>query len=312
MPIPNYRQCMVPVLKLMNSKDSSSLSHITKYIEEHFNLSEEEKKETLKNGQSKVYNTISWAVKFLLVAGLVNRKERGCYSINEAGKELLSQNPPQIIDKNFLSQNYPSFKEWSTPKKKQQQNSVPDDNLDPDESFEDNYQAIQKKTKDELLDRIKIDILPEDFEKLVLKLLTKLGYGLGQKNVHTGKSHDSGIDGEIYQDRFGLDCIYMQAKRYKDNSIGSREIRDFIGALDQKKSKKGIFITTSKFSKEARETAKAGSFKLRLIDGEELADLLYAHNIGVKVKYEVEYKSIDDDFFKDRNEYSDSSIKKAS
>lgn len=311
MSMPTFEECMLPVLKSIALKNTASTPDTLEYTVKALNLSEEEKGEVLPNsGQRRIYTRICWARNNLFKAGLINRKKRGDYFITESGRDLLKQKP-KALDNKFLYKNYSLFKEWIDSSKvriKKQEpslNSVSDEKLPPEERLEKHYAFLKDTVLNDLLDRIK-ELEPEIFEKLILKLLKKIGYGGADgKNVqHTGKSGDEGIDGEIKQDHLGLDRVYMQAKRYTDNIVGRPDIQKFVGALNSKKSKKGLFITTSKFSKEAEEYKEKIDSRLILIDGKELVELLYKNNIGVKTKDTLEYKEIDDNFFNDESPFN--------
>ncbi len=308
MSMPTFEECMVPVLNFIGSRDISSTSDIIENTTKVLNLSEEEKGELLPNSrQTKIYNRISWARFYLFKAGLISRERRGDYSITKLGRSLLDKKPTSI-DKQFLYEHYPSFKEWMDSSKVRKQDSLLDlvsyEKLDPYERLEKNYISLKDSVLSDLLDRVK-EIDPKSFEELILNLLQRIGYGgsEGEGIKHTGKSGDEGIDGEIKQDRLGLDRIYMQAKRYKESTVGRPEIQKFVGTLSSKKSKKGLFITTSTFSKEAQEYIEKVDSRLVLIDGQKLVELLYEHNLGVKKEKIFEYKKIDDDFFEDQSSF---------
>ena len=309
MSMPNFEGCMVPVLSSIGSRDVSSTPDIIEKTTKVLNLSEEEKGELLPNNkQTKIYNRITWAMFYLFKAGLIHREKRGNYSITKPGWSLLSQKP-ESIDKQFLYENYPSFREWMDGSKVRKRDSLLElvsyEKLDPYERLEENYISLKDSVLSDLLDRVKETDL-KSFEQLILNLLQRIGYG-GPDGIgvrHTGKSGDEGIDGEIKQDRLGLDRIYMQAKRYRESIVGRPEIQKFAGTLSSKECKKGLFITTSRFSGEAREYIERIDSRLVLIDGPKLVELLYEHNLGVKKEKVFEYKKIDDVFFEDQPSFS--------
>ena len=309
MSMPSFEDCMVPVLSAIGSRNISPTSDIIEKTTRVLNLSEEEKNELLPNSkQTKIYNRITWAIFYLSKASLINREKRGNYSITKLGWSFLSQKP-ESIDKQFLYENYPSFREWMDGSKVRKRDSLLElvsyEKLDPYERLEENYISLKDSILSDLLDRVK-EIDSRSFEQLILNLLQRVGYGGsdGAGIKHIGKSGDEGIDGEIKQDRLGLDRVYMQAKRYKESTVGRPEIQKFVGTLSSKKSKKGLFITTSMFSKEAQEYIERIDFRLVLIDGQKLVELLYEHNLGVKGEKVFEYKKINDDFFADQPSYS--------
>lgn len=303
MPMPTFEDCMIPILNFIGSRNISSVSDIVEYTTKTFNLSEQEKNELLKNGQTRIYNRIAWAIFHLSKASLIKREKIGTYYITKLGQDLLNKNP-KSINKKFLYEQYSSFKEWMNSSKIRKQeslsNNVSNEELDPYERVEKNYESLKDSISSNLLDRIK-ELEPKSFEKLILKLLRKIGYGgEDERNIkHTGKSGDEGIDGEINQDRLGLDRIYMQAKRYTESTVGRPEIQKFVGTLSSKKSKKGLFITTSNFSKEAQDYIEKIDSRLILIDGQKFVELLYEYNIGVKTINTFKYKEIDNNFFDD-------------
>ena len=309
MSMPTFEDCMVPVLSSIGSRDVSSTPDIIEKTTKVLNLSEEDKGEFLPNNkQTKIYNRITWAIFYLFKAGLIHREKRGNYSITKLGWSLLNQKP-ESIDKQFLYENYPSFKEWMDSSKVRKRDSLLElvfyEKLDPYERLEENYISLKDSVLSDLLDRVK-EIDPKSFKQLILNLLQRIGYGGpdGAGVRHTGKSGDEGIDGEIKQDRLGLDRIYMQAKRYRESTVGRSEIQKFVGTLRSRKSKKGLFITTSRFSREAQEYIERIDSRLVLIDGLKLVELLYEHNLGLRKEKVFEYKKIDDDFFEDQPSFS--------
>ena len=304
MSIPTFEECMMPALSFIGSRNISSTSDIMENIVDVFNLSKEEKDELLpKSKQKRIYNRVAWSRFYLLKAGLINTKKRGAYVITESGRELLNQKL-QSIDQKFLYEKYPLFKEWIDSSRSRKQESSSDtvsyEKLDPYERLEKSFVSLESNVLNDLQDHIrKIDF--KSFEKLILELLKKIGYGGpdGKWIRHTGKSGDEGVDGEINQDRLGLDRIYMQAKRYKESTVGRTEIQKFVGTLSSKKSKKGLFITTSQFSKKAEEYIEKVDSRLVLIDGPKLAELLYKYDLGVKTKKIFKYKEINEEFFEE-------------
>lgn len=309
MSMPTFEDCMVPVLSSIGSRDISSTPDIIEKTTKVLNLSEEEKGELLPNNKpTKIYNRIAWAMFYLFKAGLIHREKRGNYSITKPGWSLLNQKP-ESIDKHFLYENYPSFREWMDGSKVRKRDSLLElvsyEKLDPYERLEENYISLKDSVLSDLLDRIK-EINLKSFEQLILNLLQRIGYGGpdGAGVRHTGNSGDDGIDGEIKQDRLGLDRVYIQVKRCRESTVGRPEIQKFVGTLSCKKSKKGLFITTSRFSREAWEYIERIDSRLVLIDGPKLIELLYEHNLGVKKEKVFEYKKIDDDFFEDQPSFS--------
>ena len=232
-------------------------------------------------------------------AGLLASPKRGLFQITEKGKDVLSKNPDEI-NVQFLEQ-FPGFIEFRQLKREKSKNQ---DQLDlssssttPEENLENSYQALRSELGSEILTTIK-SCSPEFFENLVIDLLVTMGYGGSRKEAGeaVGRSGDEGIDGIIKEDRLGLDIIYLQAKRW-ENVVGRPEIQKFAGALQGQRAKKGIFITTSNFTKDAIDYARNIETKIILIDGVQLVDLMIDHNVGVSSEATYELKTIDSDYF---------------
>jgi restriction system protein len=297
MPIPDYEKIMRPLLKFASDKKEHSLSEAIEHINEEFSLSEAEKREKLPSGQQSIIdNRIGWARTYLKKAGLLESTRRGYFRITDRGLEILKQNPLEISAK-FLMQ-FAEFVEFQTVKKEHKDDSQTSiaSSLDPVEMLERGYQKIESDLAQELLKEIRNKKDNSKFlEELVLKLLQGMGYG--DLVEHMGRTGDGGVDGRIKQDKLGLDMIYIQAKNW-ENIVSRPEIQKFIGALDNKRAKKGIFITASGFSDEARESASnCHSATIVLVDGMELAKLMIEHNIGVAEDRSYNIKKKDSDFF---------------
>ena len=255
------------------------------------NLSENDKRKKQKKGTKFTYvDRTDWAVYYLYRATLLQRVRRGIYTISQNGKKLLNKPiTASELDKNFLLRNYPEFKIYATPRsvyasENPEQGNIDDENLNvtPHQVIENAFNEISEKVKSDLLQRI----LGEDpffFEELVVDLLRAMGYaGADNFASTTSKTGDGGIDGILFQDALGLDTVYIQAKRYTDNSIPKKEIRDFLGALELQNSNKGIFITTSNFSNGAYEAIKTASKTIISIDGDELTRLMLDYDVGIR------------------------------
>jgi restriction system protein len=237
-------------------------------------------------------------------AGLLISKKRAHFKISDKGLELLKENPTEINSK-FLTR-YDDFVKFKTIRREREngdtsESGTIEDNTDqtPEESLEYAYQKLHSELAKELLDIVK-ECSPDFFEKLVIDLLITMGYGGSRKDAGQamGKSGDGGIDGIINEDKLGLDVIYLQAKRW-DNTVPVKEIRDFTGALASKKAKKGIFITTSSFPKSVYEFVGQVEYKIILIDGERLADLMIKNSIGLSTVNTYHVKTIDSDYFQE-------------
>lgn len=299
MAIPEYQNIMLPLLKFCEDGKEHSIQEAIGYISKSFNLSEEERRNLLPSGQQPIIsNRTGWARTYLKKAGLLESTKRSYFRITPAGIEVLKKKPKEI-NVRFLEQ-FPEFLEFKTIKRGDTGAKVEIEKYaqkTPQELLELSHEEIKRNLAQELLNTIK-NTSPEFFEKLVIDLLTKMGYGgfLPDASEITGKVGDEGIDGRIKEDKLGLDVIYIQAKRW-DVPVGRPEIQKFAGALLGQRSKKGIFITTSNFSNGASDYAESIDAKIRLIDGEELADLMIDYDIGVSKIGTFEIKKIDSDYF---------------
>jgi len=301
--IPKYEEIMLPLLKNLADGEEHSLSETHDALAKQFKLTDEELKELLPSGQQPIFrNRLGWARTYLKKAGLLTSPKRAHFKISGRGLKLLKEKPTEITSK-FLTR-YDEFMEFQSIKKtKEDKNVVPETQLEevtdqtPEESLEYAYQKLHSALSKELLS-IVMTCSPSFFEKLVIDLLITMGYGGSRKEAGKamGKSGDGGIDGIINEDKLGLDVIYLQAKRW-GNSVPVKEIRDFTGALASKKAKKGIFITTSSFPKSVYEFVQQVEYKIILIDGERLANLMIEHNVGLSTVSTYHVKTIDSDYF---------------
>jgi len=302
MTIPDFQAIMLPLLQYASDGKEHSLRDAITFLADVFNLSDDERKELLSSGQQAVFdNRVGWARTYLKKAGLFISPKRGFFQITDKGKEILSQNPSEINLK-FLNQ-FPEFIEFKTTKKdndKSEPEIIETSETTPQESIEFGYQKIRKELELELLNRVK-SCSPDFFERLVVDLLVKMGYGGSRRDAGRaiGKSGDGGIDGIIKEDKLGLDIVYVQAKRWDNTVVGRPEIQKFVGALHGQRARKGVFITTSRFSPEAREYVSIIDSKIVLIDGEELAQLMIDNHVGVSTVSIYEIKKIDSDYFTD-------------
>lgn len=306
MVIPDYQSIMLPLLKYSGDGKEHRVRDAVEKLAENFKLSEEERKELLPSGQQAVFkNRVGWASTYLKKAGLLNPGKKGYFSITQRGLDILKENPA-FIDVNFLKR-YGEFNEFYNGDK-QNIISKPDilniewmerkEDINPEELLEIAYQKLHTELISEILSTTK-KCSPTFFESLVVDVLTKMGYGGSRVDAGkaVGKSHDGGIDGIIKEDRLGLDVIYIQAKRW-EGTVTKPEIQKFAGALIGKKAKKGVFITTSTFSREATEYADFTG-NIVLIDGELLAKLMIEYDVGVSKVKSYDVKKIDTDYFDD-------------
>lgn len=295
MPIPDFQTIMLPLLKFLGDSKEHSLRETIESLADKFDLTDEERKELLPSGQQTTFdNRVGWARTYLKKAGLVESTKRGYFRITKRGLQALKEKPEKINLK-FLEQ-FPGFIEFRKHKKEAKE-KISVEESPPEELMESAYQRLREDLASELLQNIK-SCSPSFFEKLVVDLLVKIGYGGTRKDAGQaiGRSGDGGIDGIIKEDRLGLDILYLQAKRW-ENSVGRPEIQKFAGALQGMRSKKGIFITTSNFTKDAEDYVKNIDSKIVLIDGELLANLMIDHNIGVSQVASYEIKRMDIDYF---------------
>lgn len=299
MPIPDFQSTMLPLLVFAGDGKEHALRECIEVLAEEFHLTNEAMNALLPSGQQRIFdNRVSWARTYLKKAGLVENTRRGYIRITDRGREVLA-NKPKRITYAFLRQ-FPGFVEFQTGVKEKGDEVEPSGNGEtqtPEESIEAAYSRVRQALASELLQTIK-DHSPTFFERLVIDLLVKMGYGGTRKDAGQaiGKSGDGGIDGIIKEDRLGLDIVYVQAKRW-DGVIGSPEVQKFAGALQGQRAKKGVFITTSAFSQAALDYVSKIDSKIVLIDGNMLAQLMIDYNIGVAPVAVYELKRIDSDYF---------------
>ncbi len=296
MAIPKFDETMLPILKVLGDEQMRTIKDVSDILEkEYFNLTEDEKKETVSNGYSRFFDRVSWGRTYLKKAGLVEQPERGKIKITKEGQKVLSLNLASV-DVEFLFK-YPSFvafKSGGGEKTKEEIGKAVSEKFSPQDMIDIGFRDIQETLKSDLLEKLH-NTNPYFFQKVVLILFQKMGYGDFQE---TPKSGDGGIDGIISQDKLGLEKIYIQAKRYNEkNKVREPDIRNFIGAMSGDVSK-GIFVTTSIFDDSAIHKAKSAfNHKIILIDGEQLADLMIKYEVGVQIKIQYSIKEMDNDFF---------------
>ena len=305
--IPDYQTLMLPLLRLVNEKREFSVQECIDSLAKTFNLSEEEFNEWLPSKKQKIfYNRVYWAKAHLKMAGTLENTKRGFFKITDRGIKILLDNPVQINVKYLMSK----FSDYSKmiggfrkDKKEEEPDSVIETDIQisktPEELIESGYINIRNSLEQELLSKLK-SVNPYFFEKIVVELLVKMGYGgsIQDAGRAIGKSGDEGIDGIIKEDKLGLDVIYIQAKRW-EGIVGRPEVQKFVGALAGQRAKKGVFITTSNFTKEAIQYALQMDTKIVLIDGEKLSQYMIDYNLGVSVQNIYEIKKIDSDYFEE-------------
>jgi restriction system protein len=292
---------MLPLLRCHSDGTVHTFNEDVNSLAREFNLTDAELRQLLPSGQQPTFrNRVGWARTYLSKAGLLATVKRGHFSITESGRKVLAEKPTRI-DVRFLRQ-FPSFVEFQETKHDGDSSTVTatpvaETKESPEELIESVHAQLKRTLAAELISRIQA-AAPEFFERLVVELLLKMGYGGSRQDAGRaiGRSGDGGIDGIIDEDRLGLDSIYLQAKRW-DTPVGRPEIQKFAGALAEHRARKGVFITTSTFTKEALASATKHDARIVLIDGEKLATLMIDHGLGVTTVASYDVKRIDSDYF---------------
>lgn len=302
MPIPDFQNLMLPLLRIAADGAEHRLSDVIEALAQQFELSEAERAELLPSGvQPKFDNRVGWARTYLGKAGLVESPRRGWFRITERGRAALAQNPLRI-DMAFLSQ-YPDYQTFRSRGRVVENDvaaaSPAEEVASPEERLEASYQALRGALAQELLEKVK-QVSPRFFERLVVDLLVAMGYGGSRRDAGQaiGRSGDGGIDGIINEDRLGLDVVYIQAKRW-EQTVSRPEVQAFAGSLEGVRARKGVMITTSTFSPQAREYVSRIEKKIVLIDGEQLAQYLIDYDIGVTEVSRYVIKKVDLDYFEE-------------
>ncbi len=305
MAIPGYQDFMLPLLVLASDGKEHTTADTLDALSRKFGLSDAEQDMLLPSGtQTMLYNRVTWALTYLSKSLLLERSGRGKFKIAARGIETLKKNPTRI-DNKYLEQ-FAEYQQFKTKKLKDTGTSGkpsgqplvdPDIELTPEEQLEEAYQELRETLADDLLRRVRAGS-PKFFEHLVFRLLLAIGYGKGQieRAKVTGRSGDEGIDCVIPQDRLELDMVSVQAKRH-ENAVGPGDIDKFVGSLMRKKANKGVFITSGTFTDGAERAGKEAAVKLRLIGGDELAELMIDYNVGVSAAELYVVKKVDTDFF---------------
>lgn len=299
--VPGYQKFMYPFLSELKDVKERTLQEMYLILANHFDLTEDEREELLPSGNQRVFhNRIGWARTYLNKAGLIKTVRRATFCITEEGEAVLSNPEIKRIDNAFLMR-YESFRDFKGVGKINDNNKMITNNIDtektPRELLDENYKLLKEETTNELLVKI-FENDPSFFEKLVVDLLVTMGYGgsIADAGRAIGKSGDEGIDGVIKEDVLGLDVIYIQAKRWR-NTVSRPEIQKFVGSLEGKRAKKGVFISTSNFSDGAHDYVSKIDKKIILIDGELLTDLMFKYDVGVSQEEVFVTKKIDLDYF---------------
>lgn len=299
--IPAFQDLMLPILELANANGSEPTSNrdFIEALADRFQLAERERKELLASGrQSKFENRVYWALVHLRRGGLIESAGRGVNRITQRGREILNLRPGRI-DIKFLNQ-FPEFREFRASRTEDSSTSptAGETGASPEETLDAEYQKLRRTLAAHLSEKLR-HCSPSFFERLVVELLVKMGYGGSRADAGqaVGRSGDGGIDGIIKEDRLGLDTIYIQAKRWTEGSVGRREVQQFAGALQGQRGNKGIYITTSSFTKDARDYVSTIGSKIVLIDGAQLAEMMIDFDLGVSTVSTYEIKKVDNDYF---------------
>jgi restriction system protein len=302
MAIPDFQTIMLPVLRLTADGDDHTLAATRDQLAQEYGLTDDERAQLLPSGRQATFsNRVAWSTSYLRAAMLLEATGRGRFKITERGRSVLAQKP-QRIDIPFLMQfaEFRAFREGPDKPAGGQVSPVAAVEQTPEETFEASYQSLRASVEQDLLGRVKTGS-PRFFEELVVDLLVAMGYGGSQADAGKaiGQSGDGGIDGVIKEDRLGLDTLYLQAKRW-EGTVGRPVVQSFVGSLEGQHARRGVLITTSDFSAEARKYVQGIEKRIILIDGTELARLMFEFGVGVTpIGSPYVLKRVDLDFFDD-------------
>lgn len=301
MAIPDFQTLMLPLLKVAAGRDDIAVQDARDLLAGEFGLTDKEREQLLPSGRQRTFsNRVAWAAVYLAQAGLLSRPSRGRIQITGEGRSVLAA-PPDRVTIRFLEQ-YPAFKEFRTRPSKREPTVGPapesEEDQTPEERLEAADHALTAALERELLDRVK-NVTPAFFERLVLDLLIKMGYGVagGDAGQHLGRSGDDGVDGVIREDKLGLDVVYLQAKRWGDQPVRRPDVQAFTGSLEGQRARKGVFITTSHFTADAHEYVGRIEKRIVLIDGKQLARLMIENGVGVTTIKTYDLQRLDETFF---------------
>jgi restriction system protein len=301
--IPDFQTLMRPLLDLHADGGEKTQPELRDALAQQFELTDEDLAEKLPSGTARTFvNRVAWASTHMKEAGLLVKPRRGISTITERGQTILREYTERV-DMSVLEQfpEYIEFRTRSSGRRRVTQPATPEQlpisTSTPEETIDTAYGQVRTALAEELLGRL-VERDDRFFEDVVLDVLVALGYGGSKPDAaeRVGRSGDGGIDGVIREDTLGLDAIYVQAKKWApDRNVGPREIREFLGALQDVEATKGIFITTSSFSADARELARRR--RVVLMDGLELATHMVDAGVGVTTLETYELKRIDEDYF---------------
>lgn len=290
MEIPKFHETFIPILKILSNGETIHHREMSKKIINQFysDLTKEQLEKKTKSGDTLILNRIAWGKSYLKKGGFIEFPKRGMVKITQKG--INSVNKSLTLKDVENSSSFLDFYSEEKPSKETTPHKI--ENASPQDLIDEGFLQIETEVKEELLDKLK-SIDPFYFEKIILILLKKMGYG---DFIETSKTGDGGIDGIINEDKLGLDKIYIQAKRYGENKVREKDIRNFIGAMSGD-TQKGVFVTTSTFDGKAVKKASDAHHTIVLIDGNKLSDLMHEYNVGIQIKSVYEVKELDIDFF---------------
>lgn len=301
MAVPDYQSLMAPALRALSDGAARTVSQLREIVAEQIGLSAVDRQQTIPSGAPLYDNRLHWAITYMNQAGLVHRPRRGTVAITERGRGVIREHPNRINNDVLIQ--FAEFRDFRSRVRGGERTiaaAATEQEATPGETIASAVAEANNAVAAEVLDRVR-ERDPAFLEHLVLRVLTAMGYGGAAGSAeHLGRSGDEGLDGVIKQDTLGLDRIYVQAKRYSANrTVGRPEIQEFVGALHGAQADRGIFITTSRFSPEARSYADRVAARVVLIDGQTFAQLMVDHNIGIQDRETYVIKRVDEDFFED-------------
>lgn len=296
MTVPGFQEFMLPLLRLGSDGQPYTQKEAVTALADEMGLSDDDRTELLASGQTRLFNRVAWARSYLKAAGLLASPSRGVSIITEQGRSVLSQAPDRI-DIKFLER-FPEFVEFRTRKPQSETDGLDGEASEtPQEQFESSYQSFRESLAAELLERVRT-VSPKFFERLVVDLLVRMGYGGSRQDAGQaiGQSGDGEIDGIIKEDKLGLDTVCIQAKRWQA-PVGRPVVQAFAGSLEGRRARKGVLLTTSTFTKEAKEYVNAIEKRIVLIDGGTLSQLMIEHGVGVGEIATYRLARVDEDYF---------------
>jgi restriction system protein len=299
--VPTYQELMLPMLRLV-AAGHATIAECEPHLRQQFNISPEDAAALLPSGkQTYLSNRAHWARNYLSQAGLVEAVKRGHYRISKLGQDYLATNPPTVTSESLRQ--FPKFLEFiarSQPKTAEPApHVIPPKSDTPEDLISNAFSQIESALVTDLLEAV-LGMTPQQFEQLIVDLLLAMGYGGGDRSMgeRIGKSGDGGIDGIINEDALGLDAVYIQAKRYAPESkVGRPALQAFVGSLTGEGANKGVFVTTSDFSKDAKDYLNKVQHRIVLINGDRLARLMIQHEVGVRARKTYVLRSVDEDYF---------------